>query len=78
VKEHVGRLTASLLRLCAAEDDENMLVGGVDACPSWLAWGVSRLLTEAKLSKRDNSFNISKETTRSTGFHGHDHGHGHG
>jgi hypothetical protein len=36
----MGRLTASSLQICGAEDDGNMLVEGVDACPSWLDSGV--------------------------------------
>ena len=40
MKEHVGRLTTSSLLLCGADDDGGMLAEGVDACPSWLGWGV--------------------------------------
>jgi hypothetical protein len=51
MKEHVGRLTTSSLLLCGADDDGGMLAEGVDACPSWVGWGVCEAL------KRDDTFN---------------------
>ena len=65
MKEYVGRLTTSSLRLCGAEDGENMLVEGVDACASSLGWGVSSLEgVSFEAFKRANAFNKLSSTAQ--------------